>query len=102
MILWALLAVYVAGWIWGSRKLAAYFVSSMEDENDSGMILLDRLLGSVAAILWPLVLTFLLVTARLPRTDKQLRAELAEHKAQLAERDDHIAQLERELEVGSS
>lgn len=94
MIGWVLLAVYVAGYVFAARKASVTImkddvIGGDEDAFDRAM---SRALGALVALFWPVILLGAIVTGKLPKSDKQLRAELAK-------RDARIAELEREAGI---
>ncbi|MEV4246987.1 hypothetical protein AB0J63_26685 [Streptosporangium canum] len=91
---WIIAATYVTGLVITARKVASYGLNE-DDCRDAEDRLLARTMGFLAGLLWPLVLLMILITGRLPKTDKQLRQEHAEQAARIEE-------LERELGIGKT
>lgn len=90
---WIIAAVYIAGWVITARKASLHMLNEdhVDDAEDRAM---SRALGVLLGLVWPLILIGALVTGRLPKTDRQLRAE---HTAQQK----RITELERELGIGT-
>jgi uncharacterized membrane protein YccC len=93
---WLALTVYLIGFVVVARKGAMAVLndelrtSGHPDPFDRAFA---RFIGIVIGALWPLVVAGALITGRLPKTTRELEAELRD-------RDRRIAQLERELGVG--
>ncbi|WP_084965273.1 hypothetical protein [Thermoactinospora rubra] len=93
MTTWIILALYATGWVITARKAAHLLLNDTpHDQPDLGDQIAARMLGFLVGGMWPVILLGALVNGRLPKTDKQLRAE---HAAQ-AQR---IAELEHELGI---
>lgn len=94
MIGWVALGIYVVGYVLSARKLSVVFLNDSELGGDGDPFdqVMSRGLGVLAALAWPAILLGALITGKLPKTDGQLRADLAA-------RDARIAELEREAGI---
>ena len=89
---WVLLGIYVAGFVFAARKISVAILNADPGDNDAFDRTMSRALGALVALAWPAILVGALVTGKLPKTDKQLRADVAA-------RDARIAELEREAGI---
>jgi len=88
MTVWIILGVYAAGVVIAARRAAIWF--GTQAASDAGDLLEGRIMGFITGLFWPLVLVVAAVTGKLPKTDRQIRADLEA-------RDERIRELEREL-----
>ena len=91
---WIVLGIYCAGYVLTARKAAPWLVRIMCTDSlpvEATDRLFGRVLGCLVALLWPLVILGALITGKLPKTDQEIREELAA-------REQRISDLERENE----
>ncbi|MDH2424801.1 hypothetical protein [Sphaerisporangium sp. TRM90804] len=93
MVGWLILLAYLAGLVYAARRISWLLLNSdTPGSNDLEDRVIARLMGFLAGLLWPLIAVAVLVTGRLPKTDQEIRN-------QLRERDARIAELEHELGI---
>lgn len=88
------LILYAAGLVYTARKLPVALLNhaSILDADDPVDVVAARVLGVLISLVRPVIAFGALITGRLPKTDAQLRTELAA-------RDRRIAELEHELGI---
>ncbi|GAA2691633.1 hypothetical protein [Nonomuraea recticatena] len=89
---WIIAVVYASGYIITARKATVMLLDDLVEHDDRVGDFVVKVIGFLLGLVWPLALLVVLVTGSLPKTDKQIRAELAA-------RDARIAELERELGI---
>jgi hypothetical protein len=92
---WLALTVYLIGFVVVARKGAMVVLNDelTTSTNPDGFDrAFARFLGVAIGLFWPVILAGALITGRLPKTSRELEAELRD-------RDRRIAELERELGV---
>ena len=95
---WLILIIYLAGILFTARKIA-FFMKKDGEMKDSFDRVTISLMALVSAIFWPIGLIAFIVTGKLPKTDKELKQEVARQKQDIADRDATIARLERDFGI---
>lgn len=99
---WLIALAYVAGMVFTARKVAWWLLNDdVFDADDMADQTMLRLMGFLVGLFWPLAALVALITGRLPKTDQQIRDLLTIRDADIAVRDRRIAELERDLGIGS-
>lgn len=93
MLTWIILGTYMAGFVLAARRIT---VAADNSEGLKAEDALDRIgnrvIGVICGLFWPALLLGALVTGKLPKSARQLQADLDA-------RDKRIADLERELGI---
>jgi hypothetical protein len=94
MTTWLILTAYATGAIITGRKIAFALLEhdDLMQANNVADRAVTRAFGMFLGLFWPAVVLVLTATWRLPKTTTQVRAELAQREA-------HIADLERKLGI---
>ena len=93
---WLILTTYTIGLIATARWLAPRLLDNVAGNNvDPEDVVMSRVMALFIGLFWPLVVVGALVMWKAPKSDGQLKHELAE-------RDDRIRELERELGIGGA
>lgn len=94
MIPLLIISAYAIVWLTAARKAATWLAGTGEfDQSDPVERILSTGVCTLVAVVWPLALPVWFVMATRRPSDRELRQRLAE-------RDERIAELERELGVG--
>lgn len=100
---WLIFAAYVAGWVIASRKIAVAMTA--DEEKTRGKAggstdrVMNRAVGCMIGLFWPLILLGALITGRLPKTTLQQRAERDRLAREIAELEAESERLRREIEA---
>lgn len=92
---WIITAAYIVGLVATARATAVMWINTDDDEDSTEGRIIARILGVGVGLIWPIAVAGALITGRLPKSSGQLRRELQE-------RDQRIAELERELGIGGT
>lgn len=95
MIGWVIFACYVIAGLFVARKATIAIIAHLDKDiggADTEDRFMGRMMGLIAGAAWPLILLGAVIGWRLPKTDRELRNDLAA-------RDRRIAELEREAGI---